>query len=428
MISRFKEINWEKIFNIITGALILFFIEILIYQNFLQFKAQQYWMIIPVVLYLVLTFFRKHFKERNFSSIALEMAVFLSLILLFLTIKIEYLNNLFMIKFEMIAFFIILLLFINQIILRYNNNEINEKPETDLSNQLFNLFYINTSKTHEIAMLIDNKIMKSVEKEQISEVLLKYENSLVFGKNDKLYSETGYSKEDNSKKRVYENFDVKITKSIMLREIYEYTQKNNKEKDQFKIGDLAVFKNIELEQRNIDDTIMILNVLQDSKFKNEVSDDLEINLNKMLDKMLDDFTIDYTFRYTMDIDKEDETEDKEKEKFIIQLPYKSTDNFENGYQHNDLQLGQLSLIGIYRGKIDFSEKQSISSNFLGIMSDSYNQEIKRTNNVTNGMKLSQNNPNKNDIQLEFNHQKLDEKLHLIDVIAIIQELNINRGE
>lgn len=164
---------------------------------------------------------------------------------------------------------------------------------------------------------------------------------------------------------------------------------------------------------------MILNVLQDSKIKNEISDDLEINLNKMMDKMLDDFTIDYTFNYTLN---------GEKEKYIIQLPYKSTDNFENGYQHNDLQLGQLSLVGIYRGEIDFSEKQSISSKFLEIMSDSYNQEIRRTNNDTNGMKLSQNNPNKNDIQLEFNHKKLEGKLHLIDVIAIIQELNINRGE
>ena len=42
-------------------------------------------------------------------------------------------------------------------------------------------------------------------------------------------------------------------------------------------------------------------------------------------------------------------------KYIIQFPYKYTDNFENGYQHNDLQLGKLSLIGIYRGEIDFSK-------------------------------------------------------------------------
>lgn len=51
--------------------------------------------------------------------------------------------------------------------------------------------------------------------------------------------------------------------------------------------------------------------------------------------MLDDFTIDYTFKYKWKNESE--------EQYIIQLPYKSSDNFENGYQHNDLQLGRLSL-------------------------------------------------------------------------------------
>ena len=68
--------------------------------------------------------------------------------------------------------------------------------------------------------------------------------------------------------------------------------------------------------------------------------------------MLDDFTIDYTFECVCKSAEEDSST------FIIQIPYKATDNFENGYQHNDLQLGRLSLIGIYRGKIDFSNEKA----------------------------------------------------------------------
>lgn len=428
MINRFKNISWIKIFNLVTWTLILFLVEIVIYQNFFQSKGKQYWMIIPVVLYLTLIYLKKYFKDSYFITISLEIPTLWSLILLFFIIKVKYFDNLFKMNFEIITFLIIVFSFINLAISKYNNKEMNTEPKNNFSNQLFNLFYINTSKAHEIAMLIDNKIMKTVGKEQISEELLKYNDSLNFGKNDKFHVETGYSKEDSSKKRVYENFDVKTTKSIMLREIYEYTQKDINKLNKFKIGDLAVFNNIELKERNIDDTVMILNVLQDSKIKNEITDDLEINLNKMMDKMLDDFTIDYTFDYTINSDNKGEEENGEKEKYIIQLPYKSTDNFENGYQHNDLQLGQLSLVGIYRGKIDFSEKQSISSKFLEIMSDSYNQEMDKTNNNGIGMKLSQNNHHLNNIQLEFNHKKLEEELHLIDVIAIIQELNINRRE
>ena len=50
---------------------------------------------------------------------------------------------------------------------------------TDYSEKdLFNLFYVNTSKVQEISMLIDNRIMKMVEKEQTSEDLLKTSSSL----------------------------------------------------------------------------------------------------------------------------------------------------------------------------------------------------------------------------------------------------------
>lgn len=93
-----------------------------------------------------------------------------------------------------------------------------------------------------------------------------------------------------------------------------------------------------------------------------------------------------------------------------------------------MQLGKLSLIGIYRGEIDFSERDSISSKFLELMSASYYKELKKDKNTEVGMKVSHTNTSSNDIQFEFSHIKLNEKLHLIDVIAIIQELNIDRKD
>src|SRR5699024_4739286 len=139
------------------------------------------------------------------------------------------------------------------------------------------------------------------------------------------------------------------------------------------LGDLIIFEDIELQQRNIEDTVMILNVLQDSKIKSDPNEELEVNLNKMMDRMLDDFTIDYTFTHS---NQEDE------KKYLLQIPYKDTDSFENGYQHNDLQLGKLSLIGIYRGEIDFSKKDSTSSKFLELMSESYQNEFRQNSPST----------------------------------------------
>lgn len=290
------------------------------------------------------------------------------------------------------------------------------KTENNSSHQhLFNLFYINTSKVHEIVMLIDNKIMKTVEREQISEELLRTTSSLT-AQTGALSGEATVQREDNSKKRVYENFDVKTTKSIMLRKLYEVAKNNSNSFQKISAGQLMLFKDIELKRRNIDDTVMILNVLQDSKLKNQGNDSIEINMNKMMEKMLDDFTIDYQF-------EQDILGDNKSAKFLIQLPYKSNENFENGYQHNDLQLGKLSIVGIYRGEIDFSQRESVSSKFLDILYKSYKNGASDQN--ADLMKTSSEKRAQQDIPFNFKPNKLNEKMHLIDVIAIIQELNIN---
>ena len=56
------------------------------------------------------------------------------------------------------------------------------------------------------------------------------------------------------------------------------------------------------------------------------------------------------------------------------------------------------------------------------MSDSFKQETQRKDDF-GGMKLSDALSSPPNIPFEFNHNKLSGKLHLIDVIAIIQELN-----
>lgn len=417
----FEMLNYKKIYSTISLSFFILLTEISAYKILTKFELEQYWLLLPLAIYIVGSILAKHVKIIRTISGSLEICSILSFLCLYIAIRNKYITELFKTHLEVIAVVSILSLFINLYISRSFTPKHNDvKAETN-SLQLFNLFYLNTSKAHEIAMLIDNKIMKTIEREQVSEELLKYNASSTFGLKDVASADVGYSMEDSSKKRVYENFDVKTTKSIMLRTIYETAQKKDGSTADLKAGDLVLFKSIELKQRNIEDTVMILNILQDSKIKNQANDSIEINVNKMMDKMLDDFTIDYTFECMCKQMGNDAST------FIIQIPYKATNNFENGYQHNDLQLGKLSLIGIYRGKIDFSKRESISSKFLEMISTSCNQ----TNNSKAKpmeMKLSSSVTTSNDIQFEFNHEKLQGEMHLIDVIAIIQELNFDKDE
>lgn len=409
-----KKILWIKKFLEFIGYVCIFlFLNINIYFIVKYFGYDQYFMWISLLLCFIV--------PKLGSVLKYNFTINTSLIVSLTTLIIMYISKT---NSNIIAFYnkndnlilttLIIIFFISRIISVNYKIGNKDSEENEKKSKLFNLLYVNTSKVHEIAMLIDNKVMKTVEKEQISEELLK--SSYSYGlKSNVATTDTSVQKEENSKKRVYENFDVKTTKSIMLRKIYDKVKKNNKENGNFKTGQLIMFNDVALERRNVDDPVMILNVLQDSKIKNQGDEDIEINMNKMMEKMLDDFTIDYVF-------EQSGKDNMSNSKYIFQLPYKSNENFENGYQHNDLQLGTLSLIGIYRGEIDFSKRESVSSKFLEMMSNSYNDsinkqddEIIKTSIVQAGQKL---------FTFEFKHNKLNEKYHLIDIIAIIQELNI----
>lgn len=404
----------KKVVEFVGYVCIFLFLNINIYFIMKYLGYDEYFMWGPLLLCFIVPKLGLVLKY-NFS-------VNMSLVVSLTTLTIMYISktnsniiDFYTKNYNFILTVLIIAFLISRIISANYKIENKDNQENEKESELFNLLYVNTSKVHEIAMLIDNKVMKTVEKEQISEELLK--SSYSYGlKSNVATSDASIQKEENSKKRVYENFDVKTTKSIMLRKIYDQIkQDNNKQNRNLKTGQLFMFNEVALERRNVDDTVMALKVLQDSKIKNQGDENIEINMNKMMEKMLDDFTIDYVF-------EQKRKDNISNSKYIFQLPYKSNENFENGYQHNDLQLGTLSLIGIYRGEIDFSKRESVSSKFLEIMSDSYNNskntqsnEVMKTSIVQAGQQL---------LPFEFKHNKLNEKYHLIDIIAIIQELNI----
>lgn len=414
-----KKSLWIKKFVEFVGYVCIFlFLNINIYFIMNHFGYDEYFMWIPLLLSFIVPKLGSVLKY-NFSSNMNLVVSLTTLIIIYISKTNSNIIDFYTKNDKSILTLLIIAFFVSKIISDNYKIENKDNEENEKKSELFNLLYVNTSKVHEIAMLIDNKVMKTVEKEQISEELLK--SSYSYGlKSNVTTSDTSIQKEENSKKRVYENFDVKTTKSIMLRKIYdEIKQGNNKQNENLKIGQLVMFNEVALERRNVDDTVMILNVLQDSKIKNQVDEDIEINMNKMMGKMLDDFTIDYVF-------EQSRKDSMANSKYIFQLPYKSNENFENGYQHNDLQLGTLSLIGIYRGEIDFSKRESVSSKFLEMMSDSYNNSISKQSDDV--MKSSVVQANQQLLPFEFKHNKLNEKYHLIDIIAIIQELNIERSK
>lgn len=405
----------KNIFCTFAIGFIFFFIDITMYQIIGLVGLQGYWVIIPIILYLIYNFLKKESvdKEDKNYYFSIEILNVFALIAFYCSISNNKILYLVMEKYNFISFvFCMFLLLIFAITKDVFKHDINENGKN--TSNLFNLYYLNTAKAHEIAMLIDNKIMKTIEKEHSSERRIKHSISGSVGRKNIFSNTIGYVNEENLHNKVFESFDIKITKSIMLRKIYDTAKEYSS--DELEEGDLVLFKNVDLKQLNIDDTIMILDFLKDSKFKNQETDDVEFNYNKMFEMMIDDVTIDYSFKY-----KENNQDEKQ---FIIQLPYNSNDNFENGYHQNDLQLGKLSVIGIYRGEVDFSKKTSTSSKFLELVKQSIDNSSSQ-NMDSEIMKSSTLDDQEKKNPLKFTNDKLSDKNSLIDVIAIIQEININ---
>lgn len=403
-------INTKKreILNITTHFLIFLLSGVIVYLILVELKLTNYWLTIPILLYILSSFFIR-LKNNNLPPQFPSITGMVSLFLLLLCKKNVCLTEWFITNFVVLSFLTLIFYFINDLlVLTSKKDETNKNSIQPKS--LFNVLYMNTTKAHEIAMLIDNKMMKTLENEQISKGVIRRKSSLSIGDPERWGVESGISREDSLKKRVYENFDIKTTKSIILRKIYDYAQYNKP--SERKNGDLIIFEEVQLRQRNVDDTIVALRVLQDSNFKDD-SGGIEINVSKMMETLLEDFTVDYTF-------------DLDNDNYIIQIPYKSTTNFESDYQHNDLQLGELSIIGIYRGEVDFGEKERLSSRFIELILSEYHNKPSRESN--SGMKASRLSDSNDEIPFKFNFTPLTGKLHLIDVIAIIQELNIIKEE
>lgn len=395
---------------------ICFFVLSLIVYIFLlvPLNISFLWILTPPILYWLISRITNVFKSSKKSSVMIMSLV--SLIMLFISISNLKIYNFLEANIEMVSFLLVILLLISTIVYFIKKDKSNNN-HSNLNNKLFNIIYINISKVYEIVMLIDNKIKNTIEKERSSE---RKRNNKLSAKI--LKGDTGleFLDTENSANRVYENFEVKTTKSILLRKIYNYVkekQDNELNVESLNTGDMLIFDRVTLNRLNVQDTIFLLQVATESMSGSATTGEFEININEMINSMLKDFTIDYEF-------------ESDNKKFLIQIPFQNKlnsedhDNFEKGYGYNDLQLGELNVLGIYRGEIDFTNIDTISSKFLEQVkknSDSNNND----NNFT--MKDSSADKNSDQFEFDFDFQKLEGKYHLIDLLAVIQELQTNEG-
>ena len=221
----------------------------------------------------------------------------------------------------------------------------------------FNIYYLNFSKVYEIAMMINNVILTKIERDKsysfeeqygfTSSVSAKGTKQFLDGIKASISAETKETATSSSK--VVESLDVKTTKSILLRRVIEQCASVNKFDNSVE-GDLVKVDHVKLELLDEDSLRQFL-ILRRDALKGMRVEGMEIN--NLIGSMLQDYA------YILKGIVYDESMETAISEIIIKIPMEIQSEFENKYNINDLLIGHVSIVGIYKGIV---KEEFITSN------------------------------------------------------------------
>ena len=415
-IKKFARDNWTRMLMLllISASAVCIMLDIVKYFNISK-SYSPYIVIIPLGLGICMKIFYAR-KEKMGQIENIVFVLCMAIVEYFFLIMKNKVDVVFQVK---ILIYIltsgsVLLFFVRKEISMSDKHEVNEEQKSD--KKIFSLYYINTDKVYEIAMLLNNKIITGGTRENETESSVDIKTSLGINSNlsylEAIKGELGLSKEvhDGMKSKVLENFDVKTTKSNMLARIISKAKDYD---DASKVGDLVCLRNVTLSLMNEEDsyavTKMILNgAFKDTKISSNSDDmQIELDLSAMINSVLKDCA------YELEC-KNQET------KFLITVPMTFENDFENSYNIYDLQAGSVTVIGINRGVRKHKRRKSLQEIFSEKDGPMGNGKYENQ-----GLQLESSTEEKDCNIIPPKNDEDYESETVIDVIAIIQEINSN---
>lgn len=276
----------------------------------------------------------------------------------------------------------------------------------------FNIYYLNFSKVYEIAMMINNVILTKIETDKSSSFEEQYGfTSSISAQGTKRFldgikaSISADARETStSSSRVVESLDVKTTKSILLRRVIEQCASVTVF-DASAEGDLVKVDRVKLELLNEESLRQFL-ILRRDALKGMRVEGMEVN--NLVSSMLQDYA--YILKGTV----YDESMEKAVSEIIIKIPMEIQTEFENKYSINDLIIGHVSVVGIYKG---IMREEFITSNTFTYFQEAGARKGKQEVTTSKIIK-SNSHPESHNTEIKTS----DEDYHFIDTLAIIQDV------
>jgi hypothetical protein len=223
--------------------------------------------------------------------------------------------------------------------------------------------------------------------------------------------ESGGNIKGANSKKVLETFEIKTTKSVILDDVVK-SSNTITSFENIQEGELIKLDNVKLSLEN-ESELRMVKFMNGGAFKDLVAPGTNgFDMNNLFNSMFKD--------YAYKIKGEKENLDN---KILFKIPLTFESEFESSYSVDDLFVGKVSIIGLYKGKIRVDDLKNSFEFFqeIGQLQNSFNinkedDEIEESHYSTEKM---------NATPFDFKSSGDGNDYHYIDLLAIVQNVNIS---
>lgn len=279
----------------------------------------------------------------------------------------------------------------------------------------FNIYYINYPKVYEIKMMFDNfiTVAKEVQNEKGGSVSTNLGAKMGLGFL-KLFSGEGNADINvggSASKKVLETIEVKTTKSVILSDVINASRNIAQFDKTIKEGELVLIDNVHLSLEN-EVELRTVKLFTSGAFKNlSIPGANGFDITNLFNSMFKDYA--YKIKGVL-VNGND--------KIIIKIPVTFENEFESSYNVDDLFIGKVSVLGIYKGTIKIDQLGNTFQYFTEL--GNIQSQIKKTSEFEE-IQESQY-PIELPTYKEFASSGDESVYHYIDLLAVIQNIHTTK--
>lgn len=286
---------------------------------------------------------------------------------------------------------------------------------------LFNIYYINQEKASEISMLFDNEIVEKITRIKNTELTIDGDVDVDTGVASKIPVVGQYfpsldlkgSLTNNRANRVEDTVKVVSSKSTILKPIYEKA-KEVRRLDDSKVGNLVKIKDVFLSVVNSNDVLATKALMSGLLSKVPVEGLGNIDLTSLIEVMFKGSAYVLCGKLPHRFGKD--------EHMMLKIPMSAENEMESQYSISDIEIGKVTVIGIYRGEFTKSVVESKINRLLALNEAGKENQDQITTDHDDGIDIEDGV--REEDKKNISNSSGNSKVHYIDVISIIQEINI----